>query len=130
MMSLRAGLDLFEIFRSKGAIEGKVIIKALFQGRADRQLGSRENFFDGLSHDVRAAVTIDLRAFGGSRMCSGSIVSIFRARRCRRGRPVCRLLSPQDTSCRKPYGRGVGHGTTGWDPSLELRLLTADLVQR
>ena len=59
---LNAGFDLGEILRRKRAFVSKIVIEAFFDGRADRELGRREQVLDRLRHDVRAAVAVHLLA--------------------------------------------------------------------
>jgi hypothetical protein len=55
--------DILEIIRRKRPVVGEVVVEAVFQRRSDRQLGRWEQFFDGLGHDMGAAVAVDLAAF-------------------------------------------------------------------
>ena len=55
-----ACFDSLQVLGRKGAIERKVVIKAVFQSWADSQLCRWEKFFDGLCHDMGAAVTVHL----------------------------------------------------------------------
>ena len=49
---MHAGLDLLEIFGRERTVELEVVVKAVFNGRSDRHLGLREEFLDGLRHQV------------------------------------------------------------------------------
>jgi hypothetical protein len=57
-------LDLLEIVRGEGAVELEIVIEAVLDRRADRQLGAGEEPFDRLGHQVRGAVAEDLAAVG------------------------------------------------------------------
>ncbi len=59
---LRARFDLFQIFRGEGPFVGEVVVEAVFERWADRQLRAREQFLDGLRHQVGAAVAVDFTA--------------------------------------------------------------------
>ncbi len=59
------GLDGFEVFRGEGALEGEIVVEAVFDGRADGDLGRGEEFFDGLGHDMGGGVANDRQAGGG-----------------------------------------------------------------
>ena len=50
--------DLLKVLRGKRTIEGKVVVKPLFDGRADGELRGREDCLHGLRHDVGAAMPI------------------------------------------------------------------------
>src|SRR5207253_5769356 len=56
---LNSRLDLFQIFRGKRPLVGKIIIETLFNRRTDGQLRRRKKILDGLRKNVRAAVAID-----------------------------------------------------------------------
>ena len=49
-------LDLLEIVRGEGAVELEIVIEAVLDRRADRQLRAGEQPFDRLSHQVRGAM--------------------------------------------------------------------------
>ena len=59
-----AVFDQREIFRSKRATVGKVVIKAVFHRRADGDLGIREQFLDGMGKQVGGRVADDVQTFG------------------------------------------------------------------
>ena len=124
IMSLAARFNPFEVLGRKRSIEGEIVIKAFFQSRADRQLCGRKDLFHGLGHDVSAAMTVDVTAFGSTRTSSGSMVGVLaeEARQVRRlaltlaantfgtERASCgvkgsRTVDPAGTCMRVPSGR-------------------------
>ncbi len=54
--------DFCKIISGKRLFARKVIIKAVFNSRADGNLNVRPQFFDGLSHNVRAGVAQNVQA--------------------------------------------------------------------
>ena len=60
---VHALLDLLKIFGREGTRVGEVVVEAVFNRRPDRHLRFREEFLDGLSHQVRGRMTNDLKAF-------------------------------------------------------------------
>ena len=55
--------NLGKIIGRKRFFAGKVIIKAVFNGRSDCDLNVRPQFLNRLRHNMRTAVTDDLQAF-------------------------------------------------------------------
>src|SRR5690348_6283536 len=55
-------LDLLEVFRSERPLIGEVVVETILERRSDGELGGRKELLDGLRHDVRAAVAVDLPA--------------------------------------------------------------------
>ncbi len=60
---LHPRLNPLQIFRREGPLEGKVVIKAVFDYRADGDLGARIQLFDRVRQQMRAGMTEDLQAF-------------------------------------------------------------------
>jgi hypothetical protein len=55
-------LDGGEIFRREGALEGKVVVKAILDDRADGDLGAGKQLLHGLREQVRSRMANDLEA--------------------------------------------------------------------
>lgn len=53
-----------EVFRGEAALKIEVVVKAVFNSRADGHLGCWEELLDGLGHEVSRAVAQDVQAFG------------------------------------------------------------------
>ena len=61
---VHAGFDLLQVFGREGTFEGEVVVEAVFNGRPDRHLRRREEFLDGLGHQVRRRVADEFETFG------------------------------------------------------------------
>ena len=64
---VHAGFDQGQIVGGEGALEGEVVEEALFDDRADGDLGAREQLLHGHGQQVGAGVTQDRQAFGAVR---------------------------------------------------------------
>ena len=55
--------DFFKVFGRKRFFARKVVIKAVFNGRADGNLNVGPQLLDRLRHDMRAGMAQDVKAF-------------------------------------------------------------------
>ena len=61
---IHTSFDRLQIFGRKSAGVGKVVVKAVFDRRSDRDLCLGKELLDGLSHQVSSRVTNNLKPFG------------------------------------------------------------------
>ena len=59
---VHALFDRLEIFRGEGLLAVKVVIEAIFNGRADGHLGAGKQFLHGLGHDMGGVVADQLKS--------------------------------------------------------------------
>ena len=61
------GLDCFQILGGEGPLEGKVVVEAVLDGRADGDLGRGKQLFHGLGQHVGRGVADDVHTLGAVR---------------------------------------------------------------
>jgi len=110
----RARFDLGQVIRGERPLEGEVVIKTFFNGRADGDLSRGKHLFDRLGHDMGAAVPVDflpLRRGKGDRF-----------HQCVFGQSRSQIHGPAVDLCGQDVGangavrpqKGFPNGAAGW----------------
>ena len=109
-----ASLDLLKILRGKGPVVRKVVVKTVFERRANRQLCRRIKLFHRLCHEVGAAMPIDFPTF-----CAVEAKGFNRRVLRYDGRKIRRLSV--DRGGKQIRAGGDSSGSEGLDYGLTLR---------